>query len=79
MATPGVPDFNTVQISCDSERDVHCGEKFEANCRMIWEDPYVNLLQPGTQIQLWDGGIFASGVVLEVYPENWDATWGERG
>ena len=75
LATPAVPNYTTVQIRHEANRRVPCGESFEADCRLIQEEPFVDILRAGSAIELWDGRTIASGEVLEVYCENWDAEW----
>lgn len=71
LGMAGVAEYNTVKLCYQPAVQVPNGSTFVADCLLITEEPYLQIIAPGRKLELWDGRIFASGCVLELFPENW--------
>jgi hypothetical protein len=67
----GVPGLNTVSLFHAPNTVIHCGEEFEGDCRVIWEEGFYPAMRCGATFRVWDGRFIASGEVSHVYRENW--------
>jgi hypothetical protein len=66
-----VAGYNTVKLAFQPGAQIPNGSSFEASCWLITEEPYLQVIEPGVPIEIWDGRVIARGTVLEVLAENW--------
>ena len=65
--------LNTVQLRFEPDELVSAGSSIEVECRFMSEEIFVGRIHEGTEFGIWDGGIIADGVVLQVHDENWSS------
>ena len=71
MQMDGVEGLNTVGMWIDETRTFRSGETVRVRCMVIAPDLYSEVVQPGVEFELWDGGFFAKGTVRERVEAGW--------
>jgi hypothetical protein len=67
----GVEGLNTVGMWVNEPGTFKTGESVVVQCVVIAPELYSTVVKPGVKFELWDGGFFASGTVLERIEEGW--------
>jgi hypothetical protein len=68
MGMSGVDGYQTVSLLYRADAEVPNGSSFDAECRLLYEGAFPDLIVPGATFVLWDGGDFATGVITAVPP-----------
>ena len=71
MQMDGVEGLHTVGMWVSEEGTFKAGETAVVECVVIWPEAFSPIVKPGVGFQLWDGGFFAYGIVLERINEGW--------
>ncbi|QDQ27951.1 hypothetical protein FNU76_17265 [Chitinimonas arctica] len=71
MAMDGVDSLNTIFMWAKAPSTFHAGESTVVDCVVIAPELYVSTVWPGVTFELWDGGFFATGTVLERFDDAW--------
>ncbi|MFB9240755.1 hypothetical protein IV454_10725 [Massilia antarctica] len=74
MRMDGVDGLHTVGMWVDKAHTFVSGDTVLVRCVVIAPELFHDVVQPGVQFALWDGGYFASGVVLERHEAGWPST-----
>ena len=67
----GVGGLNTVGMWVQQPGTFRSGESVVVQCVVIAPELYNSAVKPGAKFELWDGGFFASGTVLERIEAGW--------
>lgn len=67
----GVPDLHTVGMWQAGAATYHEGEEAEVDCVLLQPEGFRDRIRRGATFELWDGGFFASGIVLERCDSGW--------
>jgi len=66
ISMDGVEGLHTLMMWMDAPADrFRAGDNVEVHCRVIAPELFDEAAVPGATFELWDGGFFASGLVLE--------------
>jgi len=71
MQMDGVEGLNTIQMRAPVPGQQVVGDSLHVDCRVIAPDLFADVIKPGATFHLWDGGFFATGVILERVNEGW--------
>ena len=71
MQMEGVEGLHTVGLWIDEAAEFCEGDEIDVDCRVIWPEGFYSTAMPGVTFELWDGGFFATGTILERYEEAW--------
>lgn len=71
MRMDGVDSLNTVGLWTEAPCTFKPGDSAEVRCRVIAPELFIDVVQAGRRFELWDGGFFASGVVLARIEDGW--------
>jgi len=71
MQMDGVDGLNTVGMWADAPGTFRAGDSVVVRCVVIAPELFERSLKPGVHFELWDGGFFASGTVLERIEDGW--------
>ncbi|MDM5176225.1 hypothetical protein PO883_03345 [Massilia sp. DJPM01] len=71
MRMDGVDGLNTVGMWVDKANTFRACDTVLVRCVVIAPDLFHDVVQPGVQFELWDGGYFARGVVIERHEAGW--------
>jgi hypothetical protein len=71
MHMDGVDSLNTVGLWTEAPGTFKAGDSVLVRCRVIAPELFNEVVQPGRRFELWDGGFFASGVVLARVEDGW--------
>ena len=71
MTMDGVEGLNTVGMWSKEAATFHAGESTIVDCVVIAPTLYSAVVKPGVTFELWDGGFFATGTVLERFESGW--------
>ncbi|WP_028102847.1 hypothetical protein [Pseudoduganella violaceinigra] len=77
MRMDGVDGLNTVGMWVDSAAVFEKGEVAVVRCIVIAPELFVDVVIPGVRFELWDGGFFASGKVIERIDAGWQEAQGQ--
>ena len=67
----GDSDLHTVGLWQSGEAVYREGEQVEVDCVLLQPRVLQDRVQVGTTFELWDGGFFAAGIVLECFTSGW--------
>ena len=71
MRMDGVDGLNTVGMWTDTSSTFKFGDSAIVRCCVIAPELFGEVLQLGVRFELWDGGFFASGIVLTSSEVGW--------
>lgn len=71
MLMDGVDNLNTVGMWVEASARLQPGQSVIVDCVVIASELYAAVVKPGVRFELWDGGFFATGTVLERFDEVW--------
>jgi len=71
MKMEGVDNMHTVGLWIDGAAQFSEGQEFDAECRVIWPEGFINVVKKDVKFKLWDGGFFADGIVTERIEAGW--------
>lgn len=71
MSMDGVDELNTVGMWSKEPATFHAGDSTVVDCVVITPEIYFSIVKPGVHFELWDGGFFATGTVLERFESGW--------
>lgn len=71
MAMDGVDGLNTVGMWSKKPATFHAGDSTIVDCTVLAPMLYAATVKPGVTFELWDGGFFATGTVLERFESGW--------
>ena len=71
MQMEGVEGLHTVGTWVLQPHTFQPGESTNVDCVVIAPELFKNVVAPGVSFELWDGGFFARGVVLERVEAGW--------
>jgi len=71
MSMEGVDNLHTVGLWIGGAAQFTEGQEFDAECRVIWPEGFINVVKAGVKFKLWDGGFFATGTITERIEEGW--------
>jgi hypothetical protein len=71
MHMDGVDGLATVGMWIDRAATFRSGETAVVRCRVIAPEVFAPIVKPGVRFELWDGGFFADGEVLERCAAGW--------
>lgn len=74
MHMDGVEGLHTVGMWTDGQVEFREGDETDVDCVVIWPEGFYSVTIPGAKFELWDGGFFAGGTVLERYEKAWPCT-----
>lgn len=70
----GVEHMNTVGMWAETPGTFRAGDSVTVQCVVIAPELYSAVVKAGVKFELWDGGFFASGTVLERIEAGWPAS-----
>src|SRR5438874_171376 len=65
MRMQGVEGLHTVGMWVQDPKTFRTGESTKVDCVVIAPELFETVIKPGVPFDLWDGGFFAQGIVLE--------------
>ncbi len=71
MQMEGTEGLNTVGMWVQEAGTFKAGDTVQVECVVIAPEIYRSVVRPGVKFELWDGGFFASGTVLERIEAGW--------
>ena len=71
MQMEGVEGLNTVGMWVEAPATFKAGDVANVECVVIAPELYHTIVKPGVKFELWDGGFFATGTVLERIESGW--------
>lgn len=71
MQMQGVEGLNTVGMWVDSAQTFKAGDSVQVRCVVIAPEIYSQIVRSGVEFELWDGGFFATGTIIERIEEGW--------
>jgi len=71
MRMDGVDGINTVGMWVDSATEYGKNDTVIVRCVVLAPELFVDAVRPGVKFELWDGGYFASGEVIERLEAGW--------
>jgi len=80
MQMRGVESMYTLGMWRDGEARFEEGDETDVDCISICPEAIDSAVVPGAVFELWDGGFFAKGHVIERFDEGWpERTNSEQG
>lgn len=74
MSMNGVDGLNTIGMWVKEPSTFHPGDTARVDCVVVAPEIFSAAIRPGVSFELWDGGYFATGTVLERF----DTAWPDR-
>jgi hypothetical protein len=71
MRMDGVDGLNTVGMWVDTAAVFETNDSVIVRCVVLSPELFVDVVKPGVKFELWDGGFFASGIVIERIEAGW--------
>ena len=71
MQMDGVDGLNTVGMWVTEAAACGPGDSCRINCVVIAPEVFRQVVRQGVEFELWDGGFFATGAVLERIEAGW--------
>jgi hypothetical protein len=71
LQVDGVEGLNTVGMWVHEPATFRAGDSVIVECVVIAPELYSSIVKAGVKFELWDGGFFASGTVLERIEAGW--------
>lgn len=67
----GVDGLNTVGMWIDAAQRFQKNDMTTVRCVALAPELFIDVVKPGVQFELWDGGFFACGKVIERIEAGW--------
>jgi len=71
MRMDGVDGLNTVGMWVDEANEYRTNDTVIVRCAVIAPELFIKVVRPGVKFELWDGGYFASGEVVDRLEAGW--------
>lgn len=71
MQMEAVEGLHTIGMWVEHPQTFRAGESVKVSCAVIAPQLFESAVKPGVTFELWDGGFFARGVILERIDAGW--------